>query len=167
MKFDSRFSPIVAARSILALAVLSTLAACAVSTISTRKTEKSAVYQAATPAQQKTIDEGWIDSGFSKDMVYVALGKPDDVQVADPDTETWIYRNFASAPASASLGKAKGTVTSLGGSATTSAGQPTSGAGIGVAVRPDVGSEAPAEDIPNLYVYFYKNMTMSVKVKRG
>lgn len=148
------------------------LAACSMSTISSRSQERPTALNSATPAQKKLISEGWIDPGFTPDMVYIALGNPDKKET-NGEVETWIYRNFSAAPQSASLGKAKATVTTQdmqgkGAAPGMIAGQPTStGGGINASARPDVGSADPVEDVPNLYVYFFKGKTVSVKVKTG
>lgn len=143
------------------------LSGCEMGTIASRTKEKAAAFDAATPAQKQTMQDGWIDAGFTDDMVYIALGKPDTVQHTG-DVDIWIYRNFNSAPESASLGKAKTTLSSMSGKEGMTAGQPTSrGGGVEGSARPDVGSADPAQEIPNLYVYFYKGKTTTVKVKRG
>ena len=58
--------------------------------------EKSAAFAALPPAQQAKIEKGIVEVGFSQDMVYMALGRPNDVHdVTLPEGRetTWTYRN--------------------------------------------------------------------------
>lgn len=154
------------------------LSGCGMSTVSSRSQERSTAFNGATPAQKQLMKEGWIDSGFTTDMVYIALGQPDKVVASnDPDTVVWVYMNFSSVPLSASLGKGKVTATqTFSGSSTGVA------AGIGgpdakgkitdvrnrvdFSVAPDVGSADPAEEIPRLYVEFYKGQAVNLKLRK-
>ena len=68
------------------------LSAC--STINTRINEKGSVYYSLDPATQQKISHGDVALGFTPDMVYMALGRPDEKRQrtsADGVTETWLY----------------------------------------------------------------------------
>lgn len=85
------------------------LVACdSVSTISTRIREMGATFATATPAQQTLMRQGFIDRGFTPNMVYISIDKPDRVtKSADDIEETWVYNNFDSAGAGNILGDVK------------------------------------------------------------
>ena len=80
---------------LLSLAVLAFLAGCETSGVSTRIQEKSVVFNSLMAWQQKDIQEGIVDLGFSTDMVYMALGKPSKVVTSANGQETiWTYANY-------------------------------------------------------------------------
>jgi hypothetical protein len=65
--------------------------------IAARGQEKSAVYASLKPWQKKYIDKGTIAVGFSPDMVYIAMGKPDTVEAKDYEegkVELWTYKRY-------------------------------------------------------------------------
>jgi hypothetical protein len=65
--------------------------------VSARAQEKSAVYAALKPWQKKYVDKGAITMGFTPDMVYIAMGRPDKVESQDlPEgkAELWTYKQF-------------------------------------------------------------------------
>lgn len=71
------------------------LGAC--STINSRINEKGSVYHSLDPAAQATIAHGDVGIGFTPDMVYMALGRPDAKRhrtSADGTAETWIYGTY-------------------------------------------------------------------------
>lgn len=149
-------------RSLLAAAALAAFAGCAMDTVASRSQEKAEAYAAATPAQKSIIQDHWIDRGFTPDLVYIALGKPDKIQNDNADEVTWIYNNFDARPASAALGGAKiSTTTAQGGNIMTSG----VAQGTSSSVRPDVGNAPPAESIQSLYVLFYKGRAISMRTK--
>lgn len=79
----------------LLLGAVLLLGAC--STISTRIEEKSAVFYSLDPNTRAKITHGDIDLGFTPDMVYIALGKPDVTRErisTNGRTEQWIYRSY-------------------------------------------------------------------------
>lgn len=79
----------------LLLGAVALLGAC--STINSRITEKSAVYNSLDPNTQAKIAHGDIDIGFTPDMVYIALGRPDfrrEAVSTEGQSETWIYRSY-------------------------------------------------------------------------
>ena len=90
----------------LLLIVLLVLGGCsAVSTIERRSQEKTAAWSAASSAQQAVMRRGLIALGFTPDMVYIALDKPDStLKLPDGRTERWIYRNVGQTPASSMMG---------------------------------------------------------------
>ena len=159
------------ARCALVLGSLLLVSACNVSTIASRTQELPAVYSGAAPSEQKMMSQGWIDRGFTPSMVYIALGKPDKIVTTKAGTdEFWIYMNFDSAPASASLGKGKVTTTQ-GGSGTSASGTASSAMNISnrsnYSVSPDMGAGMTGEEIPRLYVYFKDGHAVNVEIKRN
>jgi hypothetical protein len=70
---------------------------CETDGVNARIQEKSAVYATLAPWQQKAIKDGVVHPDFTSDMVYMALGKPDNVKSKDtPEgkTEMWTYSNY-------------------------------------------------------------------------
>lgn len=81
--FLKRFAPL--------LAVL-VFAGC--STISSRIDDKAALFATLTPHQQEVIRKGGVELGYTPDMVYMALGAPDErheQHTAKGDKMTWVY----------------------------------------------------------------------------
>lgn len=78
-------------------------------TIDDRIAEYPALYQSLDAEEQRNIREGLIDLGYTKDMVYLALGSPDirGARVSEEGrSETWTYQgvrladvDYAFAPA--------------------------------------------------------------------
>lgn len=67
------------------------------STFESRAREKSAVFAALTPEQQARLENKSIVVGDTEDMVFIALGKPDEIKTAataDETTTTWIYNRY-------------------------------------------------------------------------
>lgn len=87
-------------RSTLLVSVAAIAAALALSgcdTFASRAHEKAAVYQSLPPATQQRLHRGQISVGDSKDMVYIALGYPDEVRqmaTAQGVQTVWIYRTY-------------------------------------------------------------------------
>jgi hypothetical protein len=166
------FSVLRLTRSPLALAAaaaLLVLSACGtMSTIEGRSKEKAATFSAAAPWQQKLMRSGWIDAGFTTDMVYIALDKPDKKATADNGaTEIWIYNNF-DAPARAFNGGVK--VTIQAGSALGGQGNNPNSAAAGkqylsAGVSPDL-SAANVDPISNLYVVFREGKVTTVNLRK-
>lgn len=150
---------------------LFSLAACHMSTISDRSQEKAEVFAAASADQQKIMKEGWLNYGFTPDMVYIALGKPDRVATNAEGTMMWTYMNFGFDTPNAALGGTKITATQ------SKSGNSTGGLDRGPVtntrnridfeVRPDIGSTPPARDLPELRVYFYNGKTNRIQFKRS
>ena len=64
---------------------------------STRIQEQATLFASLDPATQRIIREGLFDRGFSTDLVYLALGKPNGVTTTETNDGTvvvWKYRNF-------------------------------------------------------------------------
>ena len=79
---------------LIALLGLTVAAGDAWASLSSRKKEKKEVYAALKPWEKKYIDKGMIATGFTPDMVYIALGKADKVETKDlPEghVEMWTY----------------------------------------------------------------------------
>jgi hypothetical protein len=67
------------------------------STINSRINEKGSVYYSLDADSRARIAHGDIGIGFTPDMVYMALGKPDAKRfrtTADGSTETWSYGTY-------------------------------------------------------------------------
>lgn len=88
--------PILSA-SLFATCVLMVCAGC--STISSRIESYPQAFAQATPQQQELMRSGRVDVGFTKEMVIIALGKPEDVvqrrDVRNGETERWMYFRYA------------------------------------------------------------------------
>ncbi len=81
----------------LLLAGMLVLALAACSTVNSRIDEKPDVFAKLDPATQAKIKQGIIDVGFTPDMVYIALGRPDErrERVTPAGRETmWIYNSY-------------------------------------------------------------------------
>ena len=79
----------------LLISVLAFLAGC--QTVDDRIKEKPQVFANVDKATQDKIKQGIIDLGYSEDMVYLALGSPDQKResaTAAGKTVTWIYNTY-------------------------------------------------------------------------
>lgn len=80
-----------AAISLLCLIVVG----CKTSTIESRRTEKTAAYNALSPAEQQLVDEGQIQIGMSADAVYISWGQPSEILQEETSQNgkitTWRY----------------------------------------------------------------------------
>lgn len=82
-----------------ALTLVLLLSGC--STIDSRIKEKSATFNSLSPSDQQIIRYGYVTVGFTRDMVYMALDKPEKVIPGPgPNQETWVYHNFYSSDGS-------------------------------------------------------------------
>jgi len=80
---------------VLATAAVSFLAGC--NTFHSRAREKSETFESLTPDEQQRLKRGTINVGDNQDMVYIALGNPEekrDVTTADGTSQVWIYRTY-------------------------------------------------------------------------
>jgi outer membrane protein assembly factor BamE (lipoprotein component of BamABCDE complex) len=71
------------------------LAGC--NTFQSRAREKSETFESLAPEQQQRLKRGTINVGDTQDMVYIALGTPEEkrnVTTADGTGQTWIYRTY-------------------------------------------------------------------------
>lgn len=83
--------------SLFTLAALLFAAGC--QTVDDRIKEKPDVYAKLDSATQDKIKQGIIDLGFTPDMVYLALGKPDEQREtisAEGRSEVWVYNTYYS-----------------------------------------------------------------------
>ena len=81
--------------SLAALATAFGLAGC--DTFHSRAKEKSDVYNSLSPKTQERLARGKINPGDAEDMVYIALGDPDDkreITTADGTHLSWVYRTY-------------------------------------------------------------------------
>lgn len=81
---------------ILLLAFVALLAGC--STFERRAEEKAATFETLSPEEREKLKRGVIELGNTPDMVYIALGRPDqtrETETADKGRETvWIYNRY-------------------------------------------------------------------------
>lgn len=71
------------------------LAGC--STVKSRIKEKQAVFDSLAPVEQANIQQGVVEIGYTQDMVYMAMGRPDKVRdrATARGTQTiWIYNQY-------------------------------------------------------------------------
>ena len=65
--------------------------------VSARKQEKSSTYTALKVREKRLIDRGTIAAGFTPDMVYIALGRPDKTEPREfpqGHAEVWTYTHY-------------------------------------------------------------------------
>lgn len=90
MNAQFRIATLIAAA---ALGIL--LAGC--NTFKARARERSETFDQLPPEEQQRLQRGAISVGDNQDMVYIALGQPDerrDVTTADGTQSVWIYRTY-------------------------------------------------------------------------
>jgi len=77
----------------VSLATSAWLAGC--STVAQRIEEKSAIFSQLGPETQESIQRGQVKEGYTLEMVYMALGRPNQV-ASTPDGKSviWTYMNF-------------------------------------------------------------------------
>jgi outer membrane protein assembly factor BamE (lipoprotein component of BamABCDE complex) len=78
----------------LCLAALSVIAIAGCATPESRIKEKPEVFNSFPPDVQSKVRTGQVDIGYTKDMVYIALGKPDREYTrttAEGTYEVWSY----------------------------------------------------------------------------
>jgi hypothetical protein len=67
------------------------------STVKSRIEEKAAVFNSLDPQAQARLRQGIVDIGYTEDMVYIAMGRPDQTKErqAEGGVETeWIYNEY-------------------------------------------------------------------------
>ena len=82
-------------RTFILASSLGFLAGC--QTVESRIKEKPEVFASVDKATQDKIKQGIIELGFTEDLVYVALGQPDQKREtvnATGRTLTWIYNTY-------------------------------------------------------------------------
>jgi hypothetical protein len=78
-----------------AIAGLGFLSGC--NTFHSRARQRSETFDALSPAEQQRLQRGKIGVGDNADMVYIALGNPDerrDIATANGQQTVWIYRTY-------------------------------------------------------------------------
>jgi outer membrane protein assembly factor BamE (lipoprotein component of BamABCDE complex) len=81
--------------TLAALVVASLMTGC--NTFRSRARERSATFEQLSPAEQQRLQRGTINVGDNEDMVYIALGSPDerrDITTADGTQAVWIYKSY-------------------------------------------------------------------------
>lgn len=82
---------------VLLLSLLALLAFTGCQTVETRIKEKPTVFAGLDKTTQDRIKEGVIGINYTEDMVYIALGSPDQIReslTSDKRTITWIYNSY-------------------------------------------------------------------------
>ena len=82
---------------LLVSAVLLSVALAGCDTFARRSGEKAAVFAALTPAQREKLKQGVIGIGDTPDMVFIALGRPDEKRetaTAGGRETIWIYDSY-------------------------------------------------------------------------
>jgi len=77
------------------LATALTLTGC--NTFASRARERSDTFESLAPSEQQRLQRGVIGIGDNQDMVYIALGTPDerrDITTADGTQTMWVYRSY-------------------------------------------------------------------------
>ena len=81
--------------SLLLLCFCVLMAGCSTSTIESRKKERAAAYSALTVEEKELVDRGQIQTGMSRDTVYIAWGPPSQIlqnQTGNAGVQTvWLY----------------------------------------------------------------------------
>lgn len=78
-------------------AIVGTLLLAGCDTFQSRAREKADVYQSLPPATQQRLQRGRISVGDTQDMVYIALGDPDEkreLTTPQGNQTVWIYRTY-------------------------------------------------------------------------
>lgn len=81
----------------LILAALAAFCLGACSTVKSRIEEKASVFNALDSETQARLRQGIVDVGYTPDMVYIAMGRPDQTkekQTAEGIDTTWIYNEY-------------------------------------------------------------------------
>lgn len=81
--------------SLIAVLAALTLAGC--STFESRARERAATFESLSPEEREKLRRGVIEIGNNSDMVYIALGKPDQTrESATPEGQqsVWIYNRY-------------------------------------------------------------------------
>lgn len=81
--------------AVVLTAVLLALSGC--NTFERRAEKKASVFAALSPADQARLEQKVIQVGDTLDMVYIALGDPDEKQhtaTAAGETTTWVYNRY-------------------------------------------------------------------------
>jgi hypothetical protein len=84
-------------RLIIAFAALGLLLATGCQTVQSRIEEKPDVFAKLDPETQAKIKQGIIGIGYTEDMVYLAVGAPDQIRESVTTTGrtlTWIYNDY-------------------------------------------------------------------------
>ncbi len=79
----------------VAAAAISILAGC--NTFNSRARQMSGVYDSLPASEQQRLQRGTINVGDTPEMVYIALGNPDERRetlTADGAQNTWIYKTY-------------------------------------------------------------------------
>ncbi len=79
------------------IALLVLLAGC--STVDSRIKENADVFDALDPATQEQLRQGMVEIGYPMDLVYIALGRPDEKRervTADGRELEWVYSTYYS-----------------------------------------------------------------------
>jgi hypothetical protein len=90
-------SSVIMKKYLTLLSCLMALVLAGCSTVQSRIEEKADVFNALPPETQARIRQGLIDVGYTPDMVYIAMGKPDRMRErsnAEGVESVWIYNTY-------------------------------------------------------------------------
>ena len=160
----------------LALALL--VSGCATDGRTARIQEKSAAYATLTPEQKQVVESGAIEVGYTADMVYMALGTPQQVKAKnEPEgkVEMWTYVGYSPTIAASSLAlnnpNARYTMMQTSSSAP---GGPSSGRAStpGLAATNGGPTAYLAMDLPDipshtLYVFLFNGKVFNIKINHN
>ncbi len=85
-------------RFFVTLTMVTLLFATGCQTVDSRIKQKPAAFAGLDAATQEKIRRGAVELGFTPDMVWLALGRPDEKREsvdADGRSEAWIYRGYS------------------------------------------------------------------------
>jgi hypothetical protein len=133
--------------------------------------EKSALFATLPVEIQSIIKDGLVDVGFTPDLVYMALGKPNRVQsgeAVEGTMTTWTYKNFVmSSTVAMKLGMNNPGARYQGGRLVS----PNAPGGASIASTRNVGPQPTVSDmgdatVGTLYVEFLNDRVFSIRLER-
>lgn len=150
--------------SLVAISLLTLITAC--STFESRIKENQTVFDKLSPADQQTVRAGFIKVGFTPEMVYMALDKPErKVAGATAGEETWIYHNIYST--SGSVGMSQKIVTNTNGVVGSKIGSAPAGQRNTFSVENDPAAEAiKADSMIKVHVKFAEGKVSTIEIIR-
>lgn len=84
-------------KAIFLVTLLAALALSGCNTVKSRIEEKSALFNSLDPQTQARIRQGLVDIGYTEDMVYIAMGNPDErkeISTAQGHQSVWTYKTY-------------------------------------------------------------------------
>ena len=159
------------------LAIIALLfAGCESSGISNRINEKSATFAALASDQKEYVSDGIVFPGDTTEMAYIALGKPTSVETKEKDDDTvemWTYKKYYPSGQLAdfltkySLTRNPNLHRELNLESGKKLGSGTAGGAGDPTPKVSRGNDLSLPDLPiyNLYVFFYDQKVVDVKIE--